>query len=138
MTAPLTLQAPTDVGLDTARQFGRTLTTRMDLGAPRDGDMPEGFGAYLVGDTFTRTIDATDRNDQFKVDDRRRSPAGVEYGFGSGIVGAALNYLAAQGQFRAMTSSATRPRRSRAALYGGFGIAGGFVQGYGAIGRDRP
>ena len=90
LAAPLTLQAPSDVALDTARQFGRTLTTRMDLGAPRDGDMPEGLGVYLVGDTFSRTLGATDRNDQFKVTTVGLT-GGIEYGFGSGMVGAAIN-----------------------------------------------
>ena len=48
LSAPLQLQAASDVGLDTARQFGRTLSTRMDLGSPRDGDMPEGLGPRHV------------------------------------------------------------------------------------------
>ena len=35
LTAPLTLQASSDMALDVAHQFGRTLTHRMDSGAPR-------------------------------------------------------------------------------------------------------
>ena len=98
LTAPLPLQAPTDVALDTARQFGRTLTTRMDLGAPRDGDMPEGLGVYLVGDTFSRTIGATD---QRPVQGHHRRPhrrGRIWLRIGDGRRGD--QPVAAQGQFR--------------------------------------
>ena len=132
LTAPLTLQAPTDVGIDTARQFGRTLTTRMDLGAPRDGDMPEGLGVYLVGDTFSRTLGATDRNDQFKVTTVGLT-GGVEYGFGSGMVGAAVNVSRPKANF-GHDKFRDEAKAIQGGIYGGIGIAGGFVQGYGAIG----
>ena len=135
LSAPLQLQAASDVGLDTARQFGRTLTTRMDLGAPRDGDMPEGLGVYLVGDTFSRTLDATDRNDQFKVTTVGLT-AGVEYGFGSGMVGAALNVSRPKANF-GNDKYRDEAKAVQGGIYGGLGIAGGFVQGYGAIGRIR-
>ena len=135
LTAPLVLQAPSDVGLDTARQFGRTLTTRMDLGAPRDGDMPEGLGVYLVGDSFSRTLGATDRNDQFKVTTVGLT-GGVEFGFGSGMVGAAINVSRPKGNF-AHDKFRDEAKALQGGIYGGLGIAGGFVQGYGAIGRIR-
>ncbi len=133
LTAPLTLQAPGDVGLDTARQFGRTLTTRMDLGSPRDGDMPEGLGVYLVGDSFSRTLGRTDRNDQFKVTTVGLT-GGVEYGFGSGMVGAAINVSRPKANF-AHDKFRDEAKAVQGGIYGGIGIAGGFVQGYGAIGR---
>ncbi len=135
LTAPLTLQAPGDVGLDTARQFGRTLSTRMDLGSPRDGDMPEGLGAYLVGDTFSRTLGKTDRNDQFKVTTVGLT-GGVEYGFGSGMVGAAINVSRPKANF-ANDKFRDEASAVQGGIYGGLGIAGGFVQGYGAIGTIR-
>ncbi len=135
LTAPLTLQAPGDVGLDTARQFGRTLTTRMDLGAPRDGDMPEGLGVYLVGDSFSRTLGSTDRNDQFKVTTVGLT-GGVEFGFGSGMVGAAINVSRPKANF-AHDKFRDEAKALQGGIYGGLGIAGGFVQGYGAIGTIR-
>jgi len=135
LTAPLTLQAPSDVGLDTARQFGRTLSTRMDLGAPRDGDMPEGLGAYLVGDSFSRTLGRTDRNDQFKVTTVGLT-GGVEFGFGSGMVGAAINVSRPKANF-AHDKFRDEAKAFQGGIYGGIGIAGGFVQGYGAIGTIR-
>ena len=135
LTAPLTLQAPTEVAIDTARQFGRTLTTRMDLGAPRDGDMPEGVGVYLVGDTVSRTLDATDRNDQFKTTATGLT-GGVEFGFGSGMVGAAINVSRPKANF-ANDLARDEVRSVQGGVYGGFGLAGGFVQGYASVGRDR-
>ena len=54
LQAPLTLEAPSELGLDTARQFGRTLNSRVDLGSPRDGDVAEGLKVFLVGDSFSR------------------------------------------------------------------------------------
>ena len=135
LRAPLVLQASTDVSIDTARQFGRTMTTRMDLGAPRDGDMPEGLGVYLVGDTSSRTLDATDRNDQFKVTTVGLT-GGIEYGFGSGMVGAAINVSRPKANF-AHDKYRDEAKAIQGGIYGGFGIAGAFVQGYGAIGRVR-
>ncbi len=135
LTAPLTLQAPTEVAIDTARQFGRTLTTRMDLGSPRDGDMPEGFAVYLVGDTISRTLRATDQNDQFKTTSSGLT-GGVEMGFGSGLVGAAINVSRPKANF-ANDLARDEVKSVQAGIYGGVGIAGGFVQGYAGIGRDR-
>ena len=133
LAAPLSLQAPGDVAIDTARQFGRTLTTRMDLGAPRDGDMPEGLGIYLVGDSFSRKLGATDQNDQFKVTTVGLT-GGIEYGFGSGLVGAAVNVSRPKANF-ANDRFRDEAKAIQGGVYGGIGIAGGFVQGYGAIGR---
>jgi uncharacterized protein YhjY with autotransporter beta-barrel domain len=135
MTAPLTLQAPTDAALDTAVQFGRTLTTRMDLGAPRDGDMPEGLAVYAVGDSISRKIGRSERNDQFKVTSVGLT-GGVEYGFGSGIVGVGVNLSRPKANF-GNDKARDEVKSVQAGIYGGFGIAGGFVQGYASIGRDR-
>ena len=54
LTAPLTLQAASDMSLDVAHQFGRTLTARIDTTAPRDGDMPEGLRFFVAGDGYSR------------------------------------------------------------------------------------
>ena len=107
----------------------------MDLGAPRDGDMPEGLGVYLVGDTFSRTLGKTDRNDQFKVTTVGLT-GGVEFGFGSGMVGAAINVSRPKANF-AHDKFRDEAKALQGGIYGGLGIAGGFVQGYGAIGTIR-
>ena len=134
LRAPLTLQAPSDLTLDTARQFGRTLTTRMDLGAPRDGDMPEGLGIYVVGDTFSRKLKATQTNDQFKVSGTGYT-AGVEYGFGSGVIGIAGNISKTKANF-GNDSSRTEGIAKQVGAYASGGIAGAFVQGYAGFGWD--
>lgn len=134
LTAPLTLQATSDMALDTARQFGRTLTTRMDLGAPRDGDAAEGLDVYIVGDTFSRDVSSTSRNLEFDVDGVGAS-VGVEYGFGNGVVGIAGNYSRPRAKF---TSGAARTETNsyQVGAYAGFGIAGAFAQGYLGYGSD--
>src|SRR4030095_16490374 len=91
LEAPLTLQASSDLSMDVARQFGRTLSGRMDTTAPRDGDMPEGMKVFVVGDWFSRPLNAGPANEAYRASGIGAT-AGVEYGFGSGLVGAAVNY----------------------------------------------
>ena len=134
LTGPLTLQATSDLALDTARQFGRTLTTRMDVGAPRDGDMPEGLGAYIAGDHGARKVGATDRNDQFNTNSTGVT-IGAEYGFGSGVVGIAGNYSRPKADF-GNDSARTKSKSIQLGLYAAAGIAGGFVEGYAGYGWD--
>ena len=59
LAAPLTLQGPSDAAMNVGQQFGRTLTSRLDVSAPRDGDMPEGMHVYIVGDAYSRSVDAS-------------------------------------------------------------------------------
>lgn len=134
LTAPLTIQATSDLGLDVARQFGRTLSTRSDLGAPRDGGLPEGVGVYLVGDSITRRVKMTDTNDSFKTTSVGAT-AGVEFGFGLGLIGAAANISKPKANF---TNDAARTdsRSVQLGVYGSAGIAGGFIQGYAGHGWD--
>ena len=134
LAAPLTLQATSDLGLDTARQFGRTLTTRMDLGAPRDGDAAEGLKFFIVGDTFSRDVSKTSRNHSFDIDGVGGS-VGVEYGFGNGVVGIAGNYTRPRVKF---TTGAARTETDtlQVGAYAGYGLGGGFVQGYLGYGSD--
>lgn len=134
LTAPLTLQASSDMALDVAHQFGRTLTTRMDSGAPRDGDMPEGIKAFVAGDMFSRKLDAGERNDEYRSSGVGIT-GGVEYGFGSGVVGVALNYSKPKVNF-GNDAADVDGRSIQLGGYAGFGIAGGFVQGYAGYGWD--
>ena len=135
LTAPLTLQAPSDLGLDIARQFGRTLNSRMDTTAPRDGDMPEGMRFFVVGDGFSRKLESGPFNDAYRASGVGGT-AGIEYGFGSGLVGVAANYSKARANFTS-DSSDVHGRSFQVGGYGGFGIAGGFVQAYAGYGWDK-
>ena len=134
LTAPLTLQASSDMALDVAHQFGRTLTHRMDSGSPRDGDMPEGFKAFVAGDMFSRKLDAGEFNDEYHSRGVGLT-GGVEYGFGSGVVGVALNYSKPKIDF-GNDAADVDGKSIQLGGYAGFGIAGGFVQGYAGYGWD--
>lgn len=135
LQAPLTLQATSDMSLDTARQWGRTLTTRMDLGAPRDGDKSEGLTVFIVGDMFSRDVPETSRADAFDIDSVGAS-AGLEYGFGNGVAGVAANYSRPRAKF-GDDSANTKTKSYQLGAYAGFGITDGFVQGYLGYGKDH-
>ena len=135
LTAPLTLQAPSESGMNVGQQFGRTLTSRLDLSAPRDGDMPEGMHVYIVGDAYSRTIDGSRGNQPFDSDSVGIT-AGVDYGFGSGVVGVAANYSKPKSNFE--TGAADVEADSiQLGVYAGFGLGGAFVQGYAGYGWDK-
>ncbi|MCL6699185.1 autotransporter domain-containing protein [Sphingomonas sp. NSE70-1] len=134
LTAPLTLQAASDLGLDVAHQFGRTLTARMDTTAPRDGDMPEGLKFFVAGDGYSRKLDAGARNDEYRSSGVGIT-AGAEYGFGSGLVGVALNYSKPKVNF-GNDAADNEAKSLQLGGYGAFGIAGGFLQAYAGYGWD--
>ena len=98
LQAPLTLEATSELGLDTGRQFGRTLSSRVDLGSPRDGEVAQGAHLFIVGDTFSRDVKADDTNDHFDVDGTGVT-AGLSYGFPNGTVGIAANYTRPKAKF---------------------------------------
>ena len=73
LTAPLVLQAPSDLGLDVARQFGRTLTSRMDTRVParwRHAERPALLRASATLSPASRTPDLA--TFPIDVDQRRR------------------------------------------------------------------
>ena len=134
LQAPLTLKAPSELGLDTGRQFGRTLSSRLDLGSPRDGDVMPGLRLFLVGDTFSRDVREGASSDQFDIDGVGVT-AGLEYGFGTGTVGIAANYSRPRAKF---VGNVSRDEADSIQLggFGGFAIAGAFAQAYLGYGWD--
>ena len=135
MEAPLTLQATSDLALDTARQFGRTMTTRMDAGSPRDGELLSGVRLFAMGDTFSRTADATFTSDQIKTTSVGAT-VGLEAGFSGGTAGIAANYSKPKAKVGAGVAD-TRSRSYQIGAFVGFGLAGGFAQGYLGYGKDK-
>ncbi len=135
LEAPLTLQASSDQSLDVARQFGRTLTSRMDVGSPRDGDQPEGLKFFVVGDTVARSLGTGPRNDAYRSTSVGGS-AGVEYGFGSGVIGLAANYSKPHVNFRS-DGDEVDGKSVQVGGYAGFGIGGAFAQAYAGHGWDK-
>ena len=135
LTAPLVLQAPSDLALDVAHQFGNTLTSRMDTGSPRDGDTLTGLRFFVLGDSISRRQDAGPRNLSYRASSVGAT-AGVEYGFGSGVAGLALNYSKPKANFT--TDAADVESRSlQVGGYASFAFAGAFAQGYAGYGWDK-
>ena len=135
MEAPLTLQATSDLALDTAHQFGRTLTTRMDLGSPRDGELLSGVRLFAVGDSFTRKVKASFTNEQFKSTSVGGT-VGIEAGFSGGTAGIAANYSKPRVRF-ANGAARTSSHSVQVGAFAGFGLAGGFAQAYLGYGHDK-
>jgi len=135
LQAPLTLEAPSETALETARQFGRTLNSRMDLGAPRDGGLAQGLQLFVVGDTVSRDVEMDERTDAFDIDSVGGT-AGVTYGFGNGIVGLAGNYSRPRARFG---TDGTRDEVDsyQVGAFAGYSIAYAFVQGHIGYGRDK-
>jgi uncharacterized protein YhjY with autotransporter beta-barrel domain/lysophospholipase L1-like esterase len=126
LNGPLTLQAPSDLALDTARQFGRTLSGRMNFAG--FGDADTGLKAYLVGDIFGRNVDGDENNDEFKITGHGAT-AGLEYGFGGGVVGVAANLSRPKVEFG---NEAARDKAKSLQLggYAAMGFGGAFAQAY--------
>ena len=135
LTAPLTLQAPSDLGFDTARQFGRTLNSRLDLGSPRDGETADGVRFFAVGDTFSRDVGVSQTNDEFDIDGVGAT-AGAEFGFGNSVAGIAANYTRPRVKF-GNDASRIRGRSLQIGAYAGTAIGPLFVQGHLGYGKDR-
>ena len=134
LQAPLTLEATSELGLDTARQFGRTLSSRVDLTSPRDGEVAQGAHLFIVGDTFSRDVKADDTNDHFDVDGTGVT-VGLSYGFPNGTVGIAGNYTRPKAKFIGDTAR-TESKTWQIGGFAGYAIAGLFAQGYVGYGHD--
>ena len=65
--APLTFEAPSELWLDTAPQFGRTLTARMDLSAQRNGAADPGLRVFVAGDDLMRDVPPDSATDRFDI-----------------------------------------------------------------------
>jgi uncharacterized protein YhjY with autotransporter beta-barrel domain/phospholipase/lecithinase/hemolysin len=134
LQAPLTLEATSELGLDTGRQFGRTLSSRVDLSSPRDGEVAQGAHLFIVGDTFSRDVKADDTNDHFDVDGTGVT-VGLSYGFPNGTVGIAGNYTRPKAKFIGDTAR-TESKTWQIGGFAGYAIAGAFAQGYLGYGND--
>ena len=136
LQAPLSIGATSDIALDTARQFGRTLNSRMDLGSPRDGEVLEGMRLFAVGDSFSRDVGMSDVTDAFDLDGAGGT-AGVELGLGTnGLLGVAGNYSKARAKFSAQPTRVEGTALQLGA-YASFALGPVFVQGHAGAGRTE-
>ncbi|NJC05039.1 uncharacterized protein YhjY with autotransporter beta-barrel domain/phospholipase/lecithinase/hemolysin [Sphingomonas kaistensis] len=134
LQAPLNLGATSDLALDQARQFGRTLNSRMDLGSPRDGEVLEGARLFVMGDSFSRDIENSFVTDAFDVDSVGAT-AGAEFGFGgNGLIGFAAGI--SRGKARLANNSARLNGNSwQGGIYAAYALGPVFAQGHAGYGR---
>jgi outer membrane autotransporter protein len=133
LQAPLVMQAPSDLALDTARQFGRTLSSRAGLLGDGDDDLAQGMHLFVVGDSFSRDADRNDATDGFEIDGVGAT-AGVAYGFGNAVAGIAVNYSRPKTRHKAFDDDV---RSWQIGGFAGASMGSGFANGYVGYGRDK-
>lgn len=133
LDAPLTLQAPGDLGVATARQFGRTLSSRSDLYGR--STITPGLNLYAIGDAFQRDIGGSDRNSPFDITGAGAT-IGAEYSMPMGIVGVAGNYSQPRVRFGDDTAR-INAHSWQIGAYGSLSSGGIFGQGYVGYGKDK-
>ena len=134
LAAPLTLQAPSDLGLDTARQWGRTLSSRGDLYGR--GKVEDGLRFYVLGDAYSRNVERSDQNSAFNIRGVGAT-LGAEYGIAGGLVGIAGNYTKPRVNF-GNESARLRGHSWQIGAYGSIDVGGLFGQAYLGYGKDDP
>jgi len=132
LAAPLTLQAPSDLGLDTARQWGRTLSSRGDLYGR--GEVKDGLSLYVLGDAYSRNVERSDQNDAFSIRGVGAT-VGAEYGINGALVGIAGNYTKPRVNF-GNESARIRGHSWQVGAYGSIDVGGLFGQAYLGYGKD--
>lgn len=133
LAAPLTLQAPSDLGLDVAREWGRTLSSRGDLYGR--GKVHDGLHLYALGDALQHGVAATDWNSAFDV----RSiggTIGAEFGAGGALAGIAGNYSRPTVNF-GNDSARVKAHSWQVGVYGSVAVGGLFGQAYLGYGKDH-
>lgn len=131
LAAPLTLGAPSELGYDTARHWGRILSSRSDLFR---GDTEEGLRVYILADGFSRNGPGGDQTGRFDVDGLGGT-IGAEYGMGSGLIGIAGNYSRPKVTMRD-DSARDKARTWQVGAYGALAMGGLFGQAYVGYGND--
>ncbi len=132
LEAPLTLAAPSDMALDTARQFGRTLEFRSDVSGRTAAP---GLHFFLSGDGFSRKVGNSQTNDAFDVDGLGAT-AGAEIGLGLGVGGVAVNYTRPRVRFGNDASKDTADSYQIGA-FAGVGVGPLFAQAHLGYGSDK-
>ncbi|WP_260482686.1 autotransporter domain-containing protein [Sphingomicrobium flavum] len=134
LEAPLTIAASSELAMDNARAFGRVLTNRGDVGAPRDGDMSEGLSIFVGGDGFSRNTPITMTQDAMEIRSTGVS-AGLQYGFGNGTIGLVGRYSMPQANYVGGSAEAEATSLQIGA-FGSFAMGPVFAQGYVGFGSD--
>jgi uncharacterized protein YhjY with autotransporter beta-barrel domain/phospholipase/lecithinase/hemolysin len=134
LAAPMTLQAPSELGFDTARQWGRTLSTRSDLYG-RSGSGAEGFRVYALADGFQHDIGRSASTSAFETKGLGAT-IGAEYGMAGGLAGIAANYTKPKADF-GNEASRVHSHSWQIGAYGSIDLGGLFGQAYLGYGKDH-
>lgn len=134
LEAPLTLSASSELALDNARAFGRVLTNRADIGAPRDGDTADGLSLFLGGDGYSRNAPMTMTQDAMEIRSFGIS-GGLEYGFGNGTIGLVGRYSTPEASYVGGHAEAEATSLS-IGVFGSYAVGPIFAQGYAGLGSD--
>ncbi|HEY0028641.1 MAG TPA: autotransporter domain-containing protein [Allosphingosinicella sp.] len=132
LEAPLQFQAQTDVGLQAATAFGRTMDGRLDLSNARSGIDGTGLNFYVAGNTASQTIGDGDRNLGYDLD-TTGATVGAEYDAGGTVFGVALNHSRPDADMFTGTGEA-RARAWQVGGYAGWSAGGAFVQAHAGYG----
>ena len=135
LQAPLVMAGATDLAMEESQHMARTVKSRMAARAPRDGDYAEGLAFYVQGDGFVRTQSMSATTDELRMNGIGAT-AGVELGFGNGMVGLAARYGKPEGDFGPPRGNIQGDSLSGAA-YGAFAIGPLFVEAHGGLGTGQ-
>ena len=120
LAAPLTLQAPSDLGFDTARQWGRTLSSRSRPLRRVAG--PRRACACTSSATLSRTnVAAIDETAAFEIKGVGAT-FGAEYGLPSGVVGDRRQLQQARASASATTAARIDGHSWQIGAYGSMSI----------------
>ncbi len=130
LEAPLHFDAQTESGLSAAAGFGQLLSGRLDLADP-DAERPLSF--WLVATGASQGGGGGDESLAFDHDSVGVA-GGLEYAWGSGVLGAALSYSTPKADFT-NANGRVRSRAYQGGLYASFESGGLFAQGYAGYGQ---
>jgi len=133
LAAPLTLQAPSELGFDTARAWGRTLSSRTDLYGR--GNIAEGLRIYALAGGYQHDIGNSMSTSAFQTKGLGGT-IGAEYGMAGGLVGIAGNYSRPKADF-GDDSARIRSHSWQVGAYGSLDAGGLFGQAYVGYGNDH-
>ena len=131
LAAPPTLQGPSELGFDTARQWSRTLSSRSDLNR---GEAVDGLRIYAVGDYFSRNASRTDVSGAFDITGYGGT-IGAEYGMAGGLIGIAGNYTKPRLKY-GTDAARDRAKTWQVGAYGSLSMGGLFGQAHVGYGND--
>jgi phospholipase/lecithinase/hemolysin len=128
LEAPLSFAGQTDLALSSAGGFADVMAGRLDL----NGKPESGLSFFVVGNASSHDTRRSNTNLAYDYHSFGGT-AGVEYGLGSLMIGAALSYSRPEAEATGGTFGAEAE-----ALHGGVyaqaGFGGAFVEGYAGVG----